>query len=290
MPCTSPIVGYRPLDGGPLKFGKELPNHRSVTIGCGQCRDCRLKKAQQWAIRCVHEAQLHQDNCFVTLTYSDAHLPENGTLFKPHLQKFLKRLRKHRGPFRYYGCGEYGDNTQRAHYHLCLFGIDFQDKIHFRRIGEYNLYVSAKLNEIWGHGNTSIGSLTYETAAYTARYVMKKTMGKGTPRYVCLDDETGELRPLVQPFAVMSLRPAIGRRWIEKFHGDIYGADKDFVVVKNKKMPSPKYYDKIFDTIDNDRLESLKAKRQQDAKPLDNAQLHARAKNTHARIIAKTQL
>lgn len=233
---------------------------------------------------------MHLNNCFVTLTYMDEQLPKDGGLCKTHLQKFFDRLRKRKGSFRYYACGEYGDNTSRAHYHACLFGIDFDDKLHFRRIGEHNLYISQELNDIWGHGNTSIGSLTFETAAYTARYVMKKTLGKGSQRYCNMDHETGELLPLEQPFSVMSLKPAIGLRWLQKYHGDIYNADKDFVILKNKKMPAPKYYDKIYDTIDSDRLESLKSKRQLNATSLDNAQLRARAKNTHARLLNKSQM
>lgn len=236
---------------------------------------------------------MHDHNCFVTLTYNDANLPESGSLYKPHLQKFFKRLRKHFGSdtdIRYYACGEYGDNTQRAHYHACIFGIDFHDKIPFKRTGEHTLYISKTLNEIWGHGNTSIGDLTFETAAYTARYVMKKTTGKACKRYVQLDHETGELIPLVQPFAAMSLRPAIGRRWLEKYHGDIYNANKDFVVLRGKKLKPPKYYDTIYDNIDNDRLEEIKSQRIRNAEPLSNAELRARAKITHARMTAKTQL
>lgn len=293
MPCTSPIDGWQPINGGSLYFGRERPNSRAVTIACGQCADCRLKKSVDWAIRCLHEAHLHDHNCFVTLTYDDANLPESGSLYKPHLQKFFKRLRKHFGSgadIRYYACGEYGDHTQRAHYHACIFGIDFHDKIPFKRTGEHTLYVSETLNKIWGHGHTSVGDITFETAAYTARYVMKKTTGKACKRYVQLDHETGELIPLVQPFAAMSLRPAIGRRWLEKYHSDIYNANKDFVVLRGKKLKPPKYYDTIYDNIDNDRLEEIKSQRIRNAEPLSNAELHARAKITHARITAKTQL
>lgn len=140
------------------------------------------------------------------------------------------------GSFRYYACGEYGDKTQRAHYHACVFGIDFKDKIHFRRIGEHNLYISPLLNEIWGHGNTSVGNLTFETAAYTARYVMKKAIGKSLNNaYMNLDEETGELKKLVQPYAAMSLRPAIAKEWFKKYHRDMYNADKDFLHLRGKK-------------------------------------------------------
>lgn len=238
----------------------------------------------------MHEAQLHDNNCFVTLTYNDSELPENGSLDKTHLQKFFKRLRHHKGTFRYFACGEYGEETQRAHYHACIFGLDFEDKTHFRRIGEHNLYISDELNEIWGHGQTSIGSLTYESAGYTASYVLKTTLGKGCPRYCNLDDETGELLPLQQPFAVMSLKPAIGLKWLHAYSDDIYGHDKDFVVLKGRKLPVPKYYDKIYDTIDGDHLASIKSKRKLDATPKDNAQLRARARITHARMYRKAEV
>lgn len=130
-------------------------------------------------MRCVHEAQLHEENSFLTLTYDDEHLPENGSLHKPDLQKFFKRLRFHTGKeIRYYACGEYGEKTLRAHYHVCLFGHNFSnDRQPFRRIGEHILYTSKTLTDIWGLGNTSIGDLTFESAAYTARYVMKKQTG-----------------------------------------------------------------------------------------------------------------
>lgn len=291
MPCTSPIVGYQPLDGGSLKFGKEPPNHRSITISCGQCADCRLAKSVQWAIRCVHEAQMHDENAFLTLTYNEQNLPAYGSLFKPDLQRFFKRLRKQIGAsIRYYACGEYGDQTARAHYHVCLFGYDFPDKVQFRQSGTHRLYTSHKLDQLWGHGNTSIGELNFETAAYTARYVMKKTLGKACKKYVRLDEETGELIPLVQPFAVMSLKPAIGKEWLQQYHGDIYNADKDTVIIKGRKLRPPKYYDKIYDTIDNDRMQHIKKLRVTNAEGVTNEELRARAEITRARITSKTQI
>jgi len=241
-------------------------------------------------MRCIHEAALHTDNCFITLTYNDTSLPPNGSLYKPDLQKFLKRLRKQRGQFRYYACGEYGDTTDRAHYHACLFGIDFHDKRHFRKIGEHNLYTSQQLNDLWGLGNTSIGNLTFETAAYTARYVMKKTVGRGCKRYVRLDEQTGELIPLVQPYAAMSLRPAIGRSWIEKYHGDIYGHDKDALMIRGKKMRPTKYYDKIYDRIDPDHMEYIRHQRIEKLTHPDDNTLRAREENARARVITRKQI
>ena len=292
--CTSKLTAYKPIRWSNQESAKPIFAHqqppgeyRKIELPCGQCAECRLEKSRQWAMRCVAESQLHDENCFVTLTYNDKELPDRGSLCKQHLQKFFDRLRYHKGPFRYYACGEYGDTTQRAHYHACIFGLDFHDKTHFRKIGEHNLYISNQLTEIWGHGNTSIGNLTFETAAYTARYVMKKTQS-GLQRYVYLDDETGELRSLTQPFALMSLRSAIGKEWLTRYHADIY--NKDYLVMRGKKMRPPKYYDKIYDTIDPIHMEQVKQTRIANAQPRTDNQNRAREKNARARLSYRNQM
>lgn len=244
-------------------------------------------------MRCVHEAQLHKNNCFVTLTYNDDHLPHWGTLHKPHLQKFFKRLRKSLPKsqrIRYYACGEYGESTQRAHYHACIFGHDFDDKVEFKRQGDNILYTSKILERIWGLGNTSVGALTFDTAAYTARYVTKKQLGKGGPGYVHLDEITGELITLQQPFSAMSLRPAIAARWLHRYHGDIYGAEKDYVILKGKKHKPAKYYDKLYDTINPERMAYLKYKRETESEPQTEIQLATRATLTRANLAKKRQI
>jgi len=259
-------------------------------VPCGRCIGCRLEYSRQWATRCYLESTLHLRNCFITLTYSDEHLPEDGSLDKSHLQKFFKRLRKQKGKFRYFACGEYGEKTLRAHYHACLFGMDFEDKIEFQKNGEHTLYVSQQLNQLWGYGHTSIGALTFETAAYTARYVLKKKLGKGTLPYARLDEETGELIPVVQPYAVMSLRSAIAAQWLPQFHGDIYGHEKDFLVLRGKKMRPPKYFDKLFDKINPLRMEKIKEKRKEEHEPLSIEELRAHEKKTRARIIQRKKI
>ncbi|QXP08212.1 MAG: replication initiator protein [Arizlama microvirus] len=292
MPCTSPIAAFQDKNGGPLHFQRHKPGDRELKVPCNQCGDCRTKRLSDWGQRCVHHASQFKENSFLTLTYDDANLPDNGSLYKPHLQGFFKRLRYH-FPVRklsYYACGEYGERTQRAHYHVCLFNADFQDKIAFRKIGEHQLYLSAQLTEIWGHGNTSLGSLTYQTACYTAAYVMKRTLGKGCPKYVKLDEETGLLTPLVQPFAVMSLRPAIASDWMHKYHADIYGHNKDTIVQNTKKLKPARYYDRIYDRINPDHMAEIKQERIAKHIELTDNQLRARAEITHARKIMKTQI
>lgn len=292
MPCTAPIAAFQPHNGGPLHFTRRSQSDRALQVPCNQCGDCRTKRLSDWGMRCVHHASQFEQNSFLTLTYDDANLPQHGTLYKPHLQQFFKRLR-HYFPVRqisYYACGEYGERTQRAHYHVCLFNADFNDKVAFRNIGEHTLYLSAQLTKIWGHGNTSIGSLTYQTACYTAAYIMKRTLGKGCPKYVRMDETTGELIPLLQPFAIMSLRPAIASNWIKKYHGDIYGHNKDFLVKNGQKMKPARYYDKIYDTINPSHMDEIKKQRIDNHEPITHDQLRARAIITRARKIQKTQI
>ena len=125
----------------------------SFELPCGQCIGCRLEYSRQWAIRCMHEASLYEDNCFITLTYDQDHLPHDRSLNKSHFQKFMKRLRKRfGGGIRFYHCGEYGERTRRPHYHACIFNFDFSDKKLFKIVNNHRLYTSEQLEELWPFG------------------------------------------------------------------------------------------------------------------------------------------
>jgi hypothetical protein len=132
----SNFVAYRQLSGKSLEYAKaELANNYAVVVPCGQCLGCRLDKANDWAIRCVHEAKLHLHNCFITLTYNDDCLPADGSLHREHLQLFFKRLRRYldyhdNSKIRFLCCGEYGDLNRRPHYHILCFSVVFKHYAH----------------------------------------------------------------------------------------------------------------------------------------------------------------
>lgn len=216
---------------------------------------------------------MHETNSFVTLTYADEHLPEDGGLCVRDWQTFAKRLRKAIGPFRFYLCGEYGPQTNRPHYHACLFGHDFQsDRVLLRRTQSATLYESALLERIWGKGDCTVGELTYESAEYVARYCLKKLTGqRGAEEY-------GELTP---PFSTMSLKPGLGSTWFDRYMSDVYPADE--VVHKGRRFRPPKYYD---GKLDQEALEGLKAKRLQHMNKEENthARLRVREKVHQARL------
>ncbi len=117
MTCYSPIAGYRSRTAGTaggygIVFKKEQSNGQKIEVACGQCIGCRLDKSKEWAIRCVHEAQMHEANCFITLTYNAENLPSDGSLVKEHFQKFMKRLRKTTPQkIRYFHCENTENNS-----------------------------------------------------------------------------------------------------------------------------------------------------------------------------------
>lgn len=242
---------------------------KPVQLPCAQCVGCRLERSRQWAIRCVHEASLYTDNCFLTLTYNNETLPKDNSLDKSHLQKFMKRLRR-RYPettIRFYACGEYGDTHNRPHYHVCLFNFDFEDKKLWKVVNGNRLYTSEKLAAIWTHGYNVIGNVTFESAAYVARYIMKKVSGKKAiedKHYDFISDTTGEVHTVIPEFNTMSRRPGIAKDWYDKFKTDLYPSDN--INVNGQTMQPPKYYDKQFEMDEPQQHKIIKAKRELNGK------------------------
>ncbi len=283
MPCYTPLQGWKAKTANangkfPIIFDRALAYvDRPVTVPCGQCIGCRLERSRQWAMRCLHEAQLYDENAFITLTYNDECLPTNGSLDVSHFQKFMKRLRKKIGTkIRFYHCGEYGEKNGRPHYHACLFGYDFPDKTLWKYSNEMPLYRSKILEALWPYGYSSIGDVTFQSAAYVARYIMKKITGdRADTHYEWICPETGEVHSLKPEYTTMSRRPGIGSPWLDEFAGDVY--PDDFVVIAGKKMKPPKFYDGQFELNNPREHQKMKAARRTKSK--------ARAKdNTPARL------
>lgn len=266
MACSFPITAFQ-LEDGSIAFYESRANHGSVRnlfLPCGRCARCRLERSRQWAVRCVHESKLYDENSFITLTYDDRWLPEDRGLRYTDFQLFMKRLRRRffSSVVRFYMCGEYGDDRDahgrvtgalgRPHYHALLFNLGFPDKLYFKRAGDFTLFTSATLSELWPYGHSLIGAVTFESAAYVARYCMEKVNGADAkPRYEIVDTDTGVIRERMPEFSRMSLRPGIGAPWLKRFMSDVYPTGE--VVVNGKLAKAPRYYDKIFDREGGDK-------------------------------------
>ncbi|AXH72227.1 MAG: replication initiator protein [Microviridae sp.] len=246
----------------PCYYPLRLP-HLEHSVPCGRCIGCRLERSRMWATRCMNEANLHRDNCFITLTYSDKNLPVglggagNPTLWPWDLTKFFKRLRKKYGRgndgtgIRYFACGEYGTQTIRPHYHACVFNLDFADKIPWQKTGENILYRSESLEKIWGFGHCLIGAVTFESAAYVARYVVEKLNGPAASYY--------EEQSIEPEFVRMSRRPGIGQKHFELYQSDIYPHDS--CVINGVNTKPPRYYDKLLKNNNVKMYENIKNNR-----------------------------
>lgn len=287
MPCYHPLKAWRapPLyqrRGGDVVFNDPHDaNYKPIQVACGQCIGCRLERSRQWALRCVHEASLYDDNCFLTLTYDDDHLPLNGSLNVEDFQLFMKRLRKSIEPakVRFFQCGEYGSLFERPHHHCILFGYDFPDKELISVNLGNRVYKSDILSDLWSKGFCSIGSVTFESAAYVARYILKKVTGDAA------DDHYHGRKP---EYITMSRRPGLAACWFDRYGSDVY--PKDFVTIRDGlRCHPPKYYDKLYERNHFDELAQIKIKRQSvmDSPEYQSELLRLNAKKEHKMLSIK---
>lgn len=302
MPCNKPIEAYRSYEKNsngkhymvfnPVKSYNHVMGIpiESIWLPCGRCIGCRLERSRQWAIRCEHEASMHDQNSFLTLTYNDKHLPDNESLVLEDFQKFMKRLRKHikdkvdDRTIKYFHCGEYGELKGRPHYHAIIFGFEFSDTRFLRRSKSgYDLYTSDTLDSLWKKGYCQIGEVTFDSCAYVARYITKK-LGYGDKpewqkKYIekyGLDLQTGEILKK-EEYITMSRREGIGKGWFEKYHSDIY--PEGILNRKGFECKPPKYYDDKFEILDPKEYEKLKKRRKNQIEDLTEQERRTKVKS-----------
>jgi len=262
MSCYYPIKGYRSamvnrstgkrgIVFSPQKGFKDLP----MEVPCGQCIGCRLDRAKDWAVRCVQEASLHKENCFLTLTYNDQNLPADGSLRPRDFTLFMKLLRKRISPVkvRFFQCGEYGNKLERPHHHCIIFGWRPEDTVLFKNSKNIKLWRSPLIESLWKHGFSTVGNVNYESAAYVARYILKKVTGD-----IAEDHYKGK-HP---EYITMSRRPGIAGLWIEKYKEDVFKEDTVVFGLGRLTKP-PRYYDKYLEKVDPDRLEKIRSERRE---------------------------
>jgi len=292
MPCYHPIKAWQLLNvktekGKPTlsfknPFAKPTKYRVPIQVPCGRCLGCALEKSRQWAVRCVHESQLHDDSSFITLTYAPEYLPDFGTLVKQHFSLFMKRLRRAIEPIqiKFFMCGEYGDHGERPHYHALIFGYGFPDRKLFQEKNGVSLYTSQLLQKLWPYGFSTCGNISMESAAYVSRYCLKKIKSKNDTPEMDADNFSGQ----IPEFCNMSRGGRNGRglayNWYIQFSSDVYPCDN--VIIKGKLGKPPRYYDKQFELDNLPQYEKVKLARKTKA-------LYNIADNTTARLLVKEQ-
>lgn len=258
MACYRPLMAYYkdvPNENGKFSLtwniGEANLRRGIVTVACGKCVGCIGDRARELSIRCVHESKMHDDNCFVTLTYRDECLPNNGSLDKRDVQLFMKRLRKMYGKgIKFLVAGEYGGVKRRPHYHLLLFGIDFNDIESICENGK--IYRQSKsLFKLWGKGYVTVGELNYATAKYVANYTIKN---------IGVDLEEGREKQFIIMSRGGTNGKGLGYGWYEKYSGDCFPSDY-IIVGSGIKVKPPKYYFKELALTNPDLACKLKEER-----------------------------
>lgn len=260
MPCFHPLKAWR-TDSGEVLLSKEPPGAKTeLRVACGNCIGCRTSRAQEWALRCSLESDEHKYMCWTTITYEEKFKPP--TLRKKHLAAWLKRMRSklnytEKRKLRFFACGEYGEYTQRPHYHAILWGLP---------------ETSTLPQEAWDYGFLRTHTLTPAGIAYVAGYVSKKLGAYyPRPRYKLVPEGTPDaderVNPLTgevfwtvttyqPPFLQMSRRPGLGhaaRKHIQSW--------KDYAVLEGRKIKVPSYlHDAWKDRIGMERDELQYAK------------------------------
>lgn len=257
MPCYHPIPGWWGKERNPsgkrsivFRLGEGFRD-RPTSVPCGTCIGCRLERSRQWAVRCMHEASLYDANCFVTFTYAES----PGSLRKKDFTDFLKRLRWHLGtPVRYFQCGEYGEQFSRPHHHALLFNVWFPDSRPYLKSGQ-SLFVSSQLDKLWGHGRCVIGLATFNSAAYIARYTLKKVVGPAAEGYY---------QGREPEYLTMSRRPGIGHGYVERYGDEVYRFDS--LRIRGHECKPPRYYDNVMASRAPELLARIRLQRGADAK------------------------
>ncbi len=218
----------------------------NIKVPCGKCIGCRLDYSRHWAIRSMHEARMHKENCFVTLTFNDEHMPDNRSLNKSYITSWLKRFRiKYGEGIRYMLCGEYGSKTERPHYHILFYGFNFPDRYVWSERRGNLYYRSPGLEDLWrdaysseSNGFSVIGDVSFESSAYVARYVTKKVFGEKARKHYGVREKE---------FLTMSRMPGLGNEFFHKYWSDMFNLG--YVVCDNRgnkfKAPIPRYYEAL---------------------------------------------
>lgn len=267
MPCVTPIKAYRFLGSIPsgyksvsLRAPPVGSDYKEVSLPCGKCSECKKKYTLDWALRMQAECQMHDQNCFLTLTYDDDHLhyTKSGlpTLCYDDVTLFIKRLRKFfdceekrmikkglswkKPKISYYYCGEYGDLSQRPHYHMILFGWipPLKDRYVSDSAGDNILYESPLIEKLWSHGICTVQDVTFSACAYVSGYVQKKRKDWDDYKKSLYYGDRLEER------SFCSRRPAIGKRFYAKYKFDMFSHDS--FVSDGKEFPVPRYFYKQF--------------------------------------------
>lgn len=257
MPCTHPNASVQVP--GKTRYGKPArkflgsalslfafkpdlarTNPTLKLLPCQQCMSCRLDKSLDWALRLTYEQRSWSTSTFLTLTYDETNVPVS--ISGPRMTTFIKDLRRRLdyrglGKIKFFGVGEYGEKKGRPHYHLIVYGGPFAysrecEKEPSRSGGAQ--WTNEHIAAVWTEGRHRLSEVTFESAAYVARYALKKVTGTAASSHY------GEKLP-----EFMQCSNGLGRLHFDRWKEDIYPAGS--VIKDGREIQAPKYFDRLIE-------------------------------------------
>lgn len=262
------------------------------SLACGRCLGCLIDYSKDYGARAQHEHQTHgYVSCFMTLTYSPERIG-SPSLEPEDLTKFLRKLRKAIGPFRFMACGEYGGKTGRKHFHVVVFGHDFaaERTLHSVSLKGHKQYISPTVLSAWSqkrpgdpvaipNGHATVAAFHQKGAEYVARYVTKKSK---MPFSLVKPGEwvhhhTGEVvSDPVRPFFRVSKHPGLGHDWFMQYYREVF--PHDYFVIDGRRFKPPRYYDRLLERVDPEMYAKVKERRIEGVSEADKSERRNKAR------------
>lgn len=214
-------------------YNKILLKDKNIEVECGKCLNCLNNKKKEKALRFIQEMNNYKFKLFITLTMDElqATRSQSGkttvdknmfTLYIKKLQywekKYNMKINKDNA-MRYISCGEYGERTERAHYHIVLLT---------------NAFIHHKIKTCWKLGHVQLEAVKDVKAVYyTAGYTDKKIQKWFTNKYKKDNDD--------REVAFLKVSRGNGKRYIAEKVAQIK-PDKYYIESFNGKNKIPTYY------------------------------------------------
>ena len=165
-------------------------------VACHECWQCREQAINDWVGRNIAESKTAIACHAVTLTYGrsrsgDADHERANVLTYSDVQKYLKLLRRHGYPVRYFVTGEFGSKKGRAHWHIMLYWLE--------RVPENIVLDQNFMERHWPHGWSFWTKPSHNAIRYNCKYI-QKDMGDA--------ERQGHL--------AMSKKPPLGTAYFER--------------------------------------------------------------------------
>lgn len=227
-----------------------------VQISCRKCWQCKERKIDDWAGRCIAESRTCKNSFMITMTYG-----RDGEGMSDHMnacvltysdvQKLWKRLRKDGYKFKYIVAGEYGSKNLRAHWHAIIFLEGNLPKI--KLDGKIQQW------DYWPHGHVVAETVHINSARYLCKYILKDENDEFSQSHFSMSKKPPIGTNYFEQLAELQVRSGLAPQSPEYNFSDIRtknGKSKQFFMSKTVRRDYIRHYIKTWITRRKDHIPS----------------------------------